>query len=300
MAENVKCYVCLSDSYVTVYKSPLKKRRTTSTYTISESSLMPPERIVKCAECGFIYANPRIDARRVLEAYKKMKDESYVLEEKGRRSSSRKILKILEKFKIKGNKLLDVGCSTGFLLDEARKMRWDVTGVELSTWAAGYAREKFGLKVYNTSLKKIKMADNSFDVVILKDTIEHVLDPRALLLEIRRILKPGGILYVNTPDIESNSSRLLRAKWWGINQFHLCYFSKRTLIDLLAFTGFATCKCIAHTRTFSFGYWVKRFESYNKIIHKILVVISKNLGLSDRLFTVNLWDQIGIFARRDY
>jgi len=300
MSEKVKCYVCLSDKHITVYESSHKNNDDKQHYSISETRLTPPERIVKCAECGFIFANPRIGSKNVLSAYKNMKDSSYVKEELGRRKSARSILEMLPQFKLKDKKLIDIGCSTGFLLDEARKLGWEVSGVELSEWAAKYAKEKFGLNIYNSSLKKANIPNNSYDVAIMLDTIEHVLDPRAVLFEIQRILKPGGILYVNTPDIESNSSRLLKAKWWGINQFHLCYFSKRTLTDLLAFTGFASCKYIAHKRTFTLGYWVQRFASYNKPIHKVLYFISEKAGLKDKLLTTNLWDQIGIFARRDY
>ncbi len=94
----------------------------------------------------------------------------------------------------------------------------------------------------------------------------------------------------------SLASRLIKAKWWGINQFHLYYFSKETLNKLLEATGLKIIKYSSHARTFSLRYWVERFKNYNKLIYKILAFIIRIGTLGDKLVRVNLRDQIGAFA----
>ncbi len=299
MKAETQCLLCGCPDYKVVYGSANPSKGHPQSYFISESCLTPPERIVRCAHCGFIFAYPRLEANHILSAYIQMTDENYVQEEKGRRVSARAILNLLERFPLRGKKLLDIGCSVGFLLNEARNCGWEVAGVELSQWAVQYAKKNFDLKLYNTNLEEADIPNDCYDVVIMQDTIEHLLNPKIVLSEIHRILKPGGILYVNTPDIESNSSRLLRAKWWGINQFHIYYFSRKTLTQLLLITGFQPLKYVSHERVFSFGYWMQRFESYNKCIHGLLALISEKFHLKAKLLRINLWDQIGVFARKE-
>ncbi len=299
MTEETACNLCHSTRYKVLYQRKSSPTIIKRKYRISEANLIPPERIVKCLDCGLIFANPRIHSHDIIAAYSDMEDdESYLKEEMGRRMAAHLLLKKIKKFKLQGNKLLDIGCSIGFFLDEARKMGWNVSGVEISKWAVKYAKEKLSLTVHHASLEDAKLPDNHFDVVIMQDTIEHLLNPRETLLEIKRILKPGGIVYVNTPNIDSFVSRILQAKWWGINQFHLYYFSNCTLGKLLANTGFHDFQFISHERTFSFRYWMERFENYSKTIYGILTFISKKMGFKNKLLRINLWDQIGIFARK--
>ena len=299
MLKEVICNLCGSRRHVVVYKTPgNRKGKKKQMYLVTEKNLVCPERIVKCTRCGLIFVTPREDDESLLSNYIEMVDKKYIEEEEGRRITARSIIKKLNKAKKYGNRLLDIGCCTGFLLDEARKAGWEVCGVELSKWAAEYAKEKFQLEIYNTTLEKAKFPHKYFDAVVMQDTIEHLLHPKETLIEIRRILKPNGILYINTPDIESLASKLLRARWWGINQFHLYYFSKRTLNKLLEASGFKGIKWSLYSRTFSLKYWMERFESYNKTIYKILVFISRIDALKKKLFRVNLRDQIEVLAKR--
>ena len=296
MLKELKCDLCGSISQKVIYKS--KKLNQNSPYFITETNLSPPSKIACCNSCGLIFAVPMQNDDAFLNAYVKMADKKYIEEEFGRRLSARSILKKLNRFKRHGNRLLDIGCSTGFLLDEARNIGWDVYGVELSTWASQYANEKFNLKVYNTTLKKANLPCEYFDAVIMQDTIEHLLHPAETILEIKRVLKASGILYINTPDIESLASRFLKAKWWGINQFHLYYFSKRSLTMLLRLCGFNVVKYDLYARTFTLAYWAKRFKNYNHLIYKILILVTK-IGIFKKTFLrVNLRDQIEVFATK--
>ena len=144
-----------------------------------------------------------------------------------------------------GLKLLDIGCSTGLFLDEARTAGFDVHGTELSPQSGEFARDHFGLPVHVGDWRDAGYPDNSFDVVTLFDVIEHLADPQAELMAIRRLLKPGGILLQSTPDIDGLFPRLSfllanRLDYWPHPEppYHLFQFSRRTLSLLTEKAGY--------------------------------------------------------------
>ena len=296
MLKEVKCNLCGKDHYDILHKSKQAVAEKQE-YLITDTFLKMPERIVKCLGCGLIYVNPRKSSKELISSYIDMVDEGYKEEEKGRLISARIILKRLRRLK-RGGRILDIGCATGFLLNGAKKQGWEVYGVELSKWCADYAKTNFGIDIFCGSLRNAGFQRNFFDAVVLKDTIEHLTNPKETLTEIRRILKPDGILCVNTPDISSMISRILGARWWGINQAHLFYFTKKTLYKMLDATGFSPLKCKGHPRTFSFKYWVMRFKNYNQFIYKILQFLTDKTFLGKQLLTINTADQIEVYARR--
>jgi len=109
-------------------------------------------------------------------------------------------------------RLLDVGCSSGALLLVAKECGYESEGVEPARQAAATAAG-MGFKVFPGLLQDAGYADNSFDVVTLFEVIEHLLEPAALLKEIRRILKPGGLLLIGTGNADSWTVKLLGARW---------------------------------------------------------------------------------------
>lgn len=299
MVEFNNCNLCGCEKYSVLYKTYSGDIvADPESYKITEHSSSEPVRIVKCNACGLIYANPRPAAQKIKDAYNSMVDEDYLAEEMGRRMSARTILKRLNKARVHG-RLLDVGCATGFLLDEARKANWDVYGVELSGWAAGYAKDKFGISaIFRGTLEDAHYPDNYFDAVILKDSIEHLLDPKATLVEIRRILKPSGIICINTPDCGSFISKILKARWWGIKQSHLYYFNCKTLWKMLDVTGFKPIKTVPHARSFSVKYWFTKLKGYNNTLYKIAEFVLGHGKVKDKLITINLGDQIEVYATK--
>jgi 2-polyprenyl-3-methyl-5-hydroxy-6-metoxy-1,4-benzoquinol methylase len=94
-------------------------------------------------------------------------------------------------------RLLDIGCSSGALLESARRQGFDVEGVEPAAQAAEYARST-GLTVFQGYLQDACYPAASFDVVTLMEVIEHLPDPNALLKEVWRVLKPNGVFVVGT------------------------------------------------------------------------------------------------------
>lgn len=144
-----------------------------------------------------------------------------------------------------GLKLLDIGCSSGLFLDEARKAGYDVHGAELSPDTARFARSHFVLDVQTGDWRDGGFEDASFDVITLFDVIEHVPDPLGELQAIMRLLKPGGVLLQSTPNIDGLFPRLSyllanRLDYWPHPEppHHLYQFSVDTLTAMTGAAGY--------------------------------------------------------------
>ena len=293
--KKIECNLCGSKNYETIYKRNVEKfvgkQKSKDKYTITEAEIEKPDKIFKCNSCDLAFAEQTEHLKYYAAKYAEMIDEEYVKEEKGRRLASIKILKRIEKYK-KNGRLLDVGCATGFLLDEARHRKWEVRGIEMSKWAADYARQKLNLDITTGPAEKTPFPDEFFDVIVMIDVLEHLTNPKHVLLEIRRILKNDGILYISTPNIHSMASKVLGAKWWGINKYHLYYFSINTFKKMCDACGMKVKSFTSHVRIFSLSYWVQRFKVHSRMLFNILSFISRIDSFGKRIITVNLHDQV--------
>jgi SAM-dependent methyltransferase len=136
-------------------------------------------------------------------------------------------------------RLLDVGCALGFMLQEAAAAGWEASGVETSEFAAHYAAEHSGCVVSVGTLENAALACESFDVVTLMDVVEHVADPHKLISEIYRILRPGGVLLIVTPNFGSLFVQLYGLRAYGVwPDQHVVYFQPSTITRLLKNVGF--------------------------------------------------------------
>lgn len=136
----------------------------------------------------------------------------------------------------KGEKVLDIGCGDGAFLKRAAQIGWEAWGVEPDAKAAARLS---GFKVLQGSLPNIPLPDASFDFITLSHVIEHLHDPVAALKEIHRLLKPGGKVWIATPNIESFGRRLFGVTWIGIQSpTHLVLFNRRAIRQAFASSGF--------------------------------------------------------------
>ena len=137
------------------------------------------------------------------------------------------------------NRWLDVGCGAGTLMEAARGRGWEVTGTEVAERAAAAMRDK-GFDVRSGELEQLDLPEASFDVVSSMEVVEHVPDVNALLGESRRLLRPGGALYLTTPHGRGISARLLGMGWSVVDPpEHLQLLSTPGLRAALAHSGLA-------------------------------------------------------------
>lgn len=151
-------------------------------------------------------------------------------------------------------RLLDIGCGVGVFLEMARGRGWQVAGVDISAYAVQHARDQRGLDARCGVLRDMQFADGSFDVVTMWDVLEHLPDPLAELREVRRVLRPGGCVLINTPN-EGSLLKVLARLGYRLSlgrlvypvrklyhQYHLCYFTPDTLRRLLERAGLRVMK----------------------------------------------------------
>lgn len=135
-------------------------------------------------------------------------------------------------------RLLDVGCGSCLRLEHLRSLGWDVMGQDVDP-AVQQEAEKRQIPIYVGPLPQANLADRSFDAVVSSHAIEHMHDPRAILRECYRILKPGGTLVFITPNSRSASIDRFDGDWAGLDApRHLVIFSANSLANLAHQVGF--------------------------------------------------------------
>lgn len=201
-------------------------------------------RIIRCGTCGIFY----VDGCTELAGFEKFYGNAYfsgrgnavcgyrdyVGERPLHLRNAEALLSFVERrLKGSGRRLLDVGCAHGFLLDAARARGWEVCGVDISEEAVRYARQQLGLSVFLGRVDQCDLPLESFDVICMIGTVEHLADPMKALRSVARLLKREGLLLIATLDVEG---RLGYFSWKPPE--HLFYFSARSLSRLLGAAGF--------------------------------------------------------------
>ncbi len=244
-------------------------------------------RLVRCARCGLVYLSPRPlpteMGRYYPEAYEpfisqKLSDMPSLLR-LSVRYGLRKRRRLVLRYRRAG-RLLDVGCATGMFLAEMRGFPgWEVAGVEPSESAADFARRNYGIAVHHGDLASACFPDSQFDVVTLWDVFEHLYDPLAMLVEIRRILAPDGVLILRTPSLDSWDARVFGPYWAGLDSpRHLAIFSRQTALRILQKAGFVLRRFHTGSGSYFVGLLSLRFWADTTIARPLL------RGLLLRLF----------------
>ncbi|MEK7232348.1 MAG: class I SAM-dependent methyltransferase [Elusimicrobiota bacterium] len=297
--EEIRCALCGADRTQVVFHRPYQVAAIcdNAVYTASTDEFQDYGRIVRCLDCGLIYTNPRPLPGSLLKGYADCVDENYLAESSSRSINAHLSLNTLKRF-IKSGKLLEVGASTGYFLNAART-DFDVVGLEPSEWAGRIARERFKLDVYPESfLTTQRFAPCSLDCVAMIDVIEHLPDPARAMARAAELLRPGGILYLVTPDVSSLSARILGSYWWGLRPAHIYFFDGRTLGKMLDKAGFEVLQVESFGRIFSWGYWAGKMRHYPAWIYQPLLWMIRSLGIEEKVLYINTRDSMEVLARK--
>ncbi len=232
---NVNCNYCGRDDYELVNQG--------SDLLLDRSGEF---RLVRCRHCGLIYQNPRPTLAELPQHYpdeyqpyqRTIQKDASVVKRLARSHEMNRRFKHIQHYLPQPGKLLEVGSSTGQFLIDMRRRGWDVTGVEISAYAAEYARENYALDVTTGTLESADLPSNHFDLVTLWDVFEHVLDPTSTLAEIRRILKPGGYFIAGVPNPACIEARIFGEYWVGWDRpRHINLFTPTVFENYLVAAG---------------------------------------------------------------
>ncbi|HEU4593747.1 MAG TPA: class I SAM-dependent methyltransferase [Pyrinomonadaceae bacterium] len=205
-------------------------------------------RVSACRDCGTLYAHHR-------EAVAGADAEAYDYDAYYHEANlsvpafiSRRLDEIFQSFAPhrKSNRLLDVGCGAGSLLEAARRAGWDAEGTEVSRPAVEHVRAE-GFEVFHGELAEANYPEAHFDVVTASEIIEHVPEPLPMLREIARILRPGGLFWATTPHGRGLSARVLGIRWSTVSPpEHLQLFTLGGVRGLLREAGFRSAHITSH------------------------------------------------------
>jgi 2-polyprenyl-3-methyl-5-hydroxy-6-metoxy-1,4-benzoquinol methylase len=167
----------------------------------------------------------------------------YVGNENVLRADFRSVIEDLHRAGASGGKLLELGCAYGFFLVEA-KPYFEVYGIEVSESAVRFCQSR-GLNVEQGVLTDEYVGRQApFDVVVMLDVVEHLMEPDAVIELLHRAMKPGAKLLISTGDWESRLSRVMRKNWRLMTPpQHTLFFSPRTMAAMLARLGFDIIEC---------------------------------------------------------
>jgi 2-polyprenyl-3-methyl-5-hydroxy-6-metoxy-1,4-benzoquinol methylase len=200
--------------------------------------------IVRCRACGLVFVNPQ----PTLEALREYHAAGELMSQDGWSSyfnhSQEQICELWkERFAdVRRSKqasnvsLLDVGAGYGDFLHYASKEGWQVSGFEFSPAVAKISREKYGISLAVGDLFEMPFAKQSFDVITMWHVLEHLANPMAALRRLFQLLRPGGVLVLEVPNLNCLVRKSYRVPM-TVN-LHLYHFSRETLSSLASAAGF--------------------------------------------------------------
>jgi len=216
---------------------------------------------VKCQDCSMVYMNPRLNQTATYAFYNSDVNAIYNetkfdyvsiapnLDDKINLAN----LDLIDRYRTRtGGALLEIGSAKGFFLSKAKERGYNVYGIELNKKNAEFSRQLVGDTVFEVDLFDARFATGLFDVIYMRDVIEHVPNPMPFLRELSRIAKPGALMFIETHNIDGLINQIVREKHTVIFGFeHPNHWSPHTLGNALENSCFEVQKVIYKSLDFT-------------------------------------------------
>jgi len=264
-------------------------------------------RVVECSRCGLVYVNPRLPTEQLHEMYqdeywnsdraKEFGYAQYLSDADNYIRTYQRRAALLDAFKPRPGRVLDVGCAAGFFLKVCRDKGWQTEGIEIARPMIEYAEQSLGLSnMHRGDLLSVDLPEASFDVLSMWDVIEHLEEPLEHLHRARKLLREDGILVLETQNVDSRFAKIMGRRWQHYkHEEHLYHFSPSTLDHLLRQAGFEVLRNTPRGggKYVSMDFLVERVGK----IHPVLSALASPLLLM-RGFApyINLLDEMVVVA----
>jgi 2-polyprenyl-3-methyl-5-hydroxy-6-metoxy-1,4-benzoquinol methylase len=201
---------------------------------------------------------------------------------------------------LRERRIFDFGSGWGFFLAVAKDRGWTTYGLEPLLASAVYARAKFGLNIITDTLRENTFPPDFFDVITSFQVFEHLPYPKEDVQHLHKMLRQHGILYIEVPNVETWTMRVMRSHQRHFVQDHLNFFSGETLGHLLANHGFRVVDRFYPTRRMSIRHLVKHwFRRYlPKFMADALQNALERTSLWERTIGMNIGDIVTVVARK--
>ncbi len=225
----IACLIC-SGTNLELYHDDAAERRLTSSDLGSSRVVISYGKIVRCGNCGFGFRVSRPSDAELADLYRELDPAVYERESAGRLRTAQRHLKLVTHFVPRG-RVLDVGCASGMFLDLMADRGFEVVGVEPSKVLYEKAKSRLQGRgtILGCALQNAELAGTYFDLLTLWDVLEHVTEPLRFLGLCASLVRPGGYVVANVPDLETWQARLLGKRWPLLLAEHLNYFSRKSL-----------------------------------------------------------------------
>jgi len=228
-----------------IQQCPLCNHTSFGPLLVCQDHLSSHERfeLKQCLSCSFVFTSPRPDSQSLPSYYQSNQYISHTGKSTGvlsffyllaRKFTLRWKIKLIKQFK-KHISILDYGCGTGELLLACQRQGWQISGLEPSAPARQKAAQITGINIAS-NLQQLK--GQQFDVITLWHVLEHVMDLREKISELKAFLRNDGLLFLAVPNCQSPDALFYHQYWAGYDvPRHLWHFTKTTMTALLKSEG---------------------------------------------------------------
>lgn len=218
--------------------------------------------IFKCFDCKIVFLGNELDEKSIKDLYRYYAHGTFSDHiSPVTRLRYRKLLDSFERYR-KHNSIIDVGCGAGYFMSAASDKRWDVEGTEISDDAIKLVKQK-RQRVIKGDIASLDLQESKYDIATLFELIEHAVNPEGIIEKLSYILRPGGLVYITTPNYNNIMRRLLGDRWEIFHKEHLFYFTPRDLSQLLNKHGFR----------------IKKIKTENLSLREILKIFNRSKPL---------------------
>lgn len=276
--------------------------------------------IVQCSECGFVFIPPYYRKHIDYTEYKNEDSLKAVIAGNDWLKVQRHKLRYrtIQKYCRKG-KLFDLGVGWGHFLYTGRLLDYEVDGIEMAKMPFTYAKKYLKLPVERIDFFDYTSKNNYYDILTMWDVLEHIDNCDKAVEKCATMLKQGGHIVIQVPQIDSFIAKKQRESWQAMGLDHVNYFSKETITRFLESKGFEVVKIKSSIEVKLFLMYsifdkikkkagsteatqAERQEYFNKKVSKPkwqlrIVVLGHNL-LYNLLSALNIGDEMIVIAKK--
>jgi SAM-dependent methyltransferase len=292
----VVCLICNSPSGMVLYGPTLPAG-------FDEAAPPPPYsahyQINRCTNCGLTYSSPVMDELGVSSLYRNSSETNVCPGEEDNVRRTMALYYRLATPHLRGReRVLDIGCDMGFMLQAAKSDGFkELHGIEPVPAARTAAEAIEGVIITSKFFEQTDYPANYFDLITLIHVLDHLYDPRVVLRQAHKNLRPEGLVLAVVHNVRSLLGLLMGERFPIFNLYHHYFFNKDTLAELFRRQGYEVVKVVATRNCYSLGFFAQRFPGLSNSVRQSALRGLRGLRVADIPITIPVGN-IGIVARR--